>query len=162
MALNQMMEDGKTDVFIVEAFGQVFRMEGISKKVRNRLSRWVRGLIDERLAFKAAVHQVLVAKVPAAYSSQACPVCSHAERDNRQGDHFKCLHCGFVGHADRVGALNLLARIHDPFYKRYTGKDAVRRHLRESYEEWCRRRNEVPKPPSTAKKRQSDAAEQRS
>jgi len=67
-ALNRMMEDGRTDVFIVEAFGRLFQMEGISKKVRNRFSRWVRGLIDERLAFKAAVHQVRVAKVPAAYS----------------------------------------------------------------------------------------------
>ena len=70
-ALNQMLRDGKPDAFIVEAFGAVFRMDGITAKVKNRLSRWVRGLIDERLIFKAAAYGVRIAKVPAAYSSQA-------------------------------------------------------------------------------------------
>ena len=161
-ALNRMMEDGRTDVFIVEAFGRLFQMEGISKKVRNRLSRWVRGLIDERLAFKAAVHQVRVAKVPAAYSSQCCPACGFTDRENRHGDRFKCLHCGAEHQADQVGALNLLARIHDPFFGRYTSKDAIRRHLRESYEEGCRQRGEVPRPPSPPKKKTPVQGEARS
>lgn len=154
-AINKMLKDGRTDVFIVESFGRLFRMEWISKKVRNRLSRWVRGLIDERLAFKAAVHQVRVVKVPAAYSSQCCPECGFTDRENRHGDRFKCLHCGNEQQADQVGALNLLARMHDPFFGRYTGKDAVRKHLRESYEEGCRRRGEVPRSPSPPKKRPS-------
>ena len=143
-ALNQMLQDGKTDAFIVEAFGRLFRMEGISKKVRNRLSRWVRGLIDERLLFKAAVYGVRVAKVPAAYSSQCCPVCGYVHRENRNGDKFHCLHCGYEGHADQVGALNLLARLRDPFFERWTPKDAVEKHLRDKYVEGCLRRSEAP------------------
>ena len=161
-ALNRMLEDGRTDVFIVEAFGRLFQMEGISKKVRNRLSRWVRGLIDERLAFKAAVHQVRVAKVPAAYSSQCCPACGFTDRENRHGDRFECLHCSAGLQADQAGALNLLARMHDPFFGRYTGKDAIRRHLRESYEEGCRQRGEVPRPPSPPKKKTPVQGEARS
>ena len=86
-------------------------MEGISKKMRNRLSRWVRGLIDERLLFKAAVCGVRIAKVPAAYSSQCCPVCGYVHPKNRNGDQFCCQHCEHKNNADRVGALNLIARL---------------------------------------------------
>ncbi len=161
-AINQMLEDKRTDVFIVEALGWVFRMEGISKKVRNRLSRWVRGLIDERLAFKTAAHQVRVAKVPAAFSSQCCPKCGYTDRENRDGDCFECRHCGAKLQADQVGALNLLARIHDPFFSRYTRKDDIRKHLRECYEEGCRRRGEVPLPPSPPKKKAPVPSEGRS
>lgn len=52
-----------------------------------------RGLIDERLVFKAAVHQVPVTKVLAAHSSQCCPM-RVMDRENRLGDRFKCLLCG--------------------------------------------------------------------
>ena len=145
-ALNQMLRDGKPDAFIVEAFGSVFRMDGISAKVKNRLSRWVRGLIDERLIFKAAAYGVRIAKVPAAYSSQCCPTCGYVHWQNRNGDKFRCLHCGHEGHSDQVGALNLLTRMQDSFFERWTGKKAIERHLREKYEEGCRQRGEVPSP----------------
>lgn len=151
-AINKMLQDGKPDVFIVEAFGRVFQMEGISKKVKNRLSRWVRGLIDERLCFKAAVHGVRIAKIPAAYSSQCCPQCQYVHPGNRNGDRFRCLSCGHEGHADQVGALNLLARMQDPFFSRWTPKDDIEKHLREEYEEGCRRRCEVPLNPAPPKK----------
>lgn len=137
-AINRMLEDNKTDGFIVESLGECFRMEGISKKVRNRLSHWVRGLIDERLKFKAAVKGVRIAKVPAAYSSQRCPVCGYVDRDNRKGDRFKCLHCGHEAQSDANGAVNLLERIHDPFIRRFTPKDAIRRHLVNQYVARCR------------------------
>lgn len=151
-AINQMLQDGKPDVFIVEAFGRVFHMEGIPKKIRSRLSRWVRGVIDERLNFKAAVHGVRIAKVPAAYSSQGCPQCQYVHPGNRNGDTFRCLSCGYEGHADQVGALNLLARMQDPFFSRWTPKDDIAEHLRKEYEEGCRRRCEVPLDPAPPKK----------
>ena len=144
-ALNQMLRDKKPDVFIVEAFGEVFRMEGISKKMRNRLSRWVRGFIDERLLFKAAVCGVRIAKVPAAYSSQCCPVCGYVHPKNRNGDQFCCQHCEHTNNADRVGALNLIARLGDPFFAPGQGKDVIRKHLRQKYEEYCRLKGEQPK-----------------
>ncbi|MGN1149780.1 MAG: zinc ribbon domain-containing protein [Sutterella sp.] len=144
-ALNQMLRDRKPDVFIVEALGELFRMEGISKRIRNRLSRWVRGLINERLLFKAAVYGVRIAKVPAAYSSQCCPVCGYVHPKNRNGDQFCCQHCEHKNNADRGGALNLIARVRDPFFAPGQGKEAIRKHLRQKYEEYCRLKGEQPK-----------------
>ncbi len=40
-----------------------------SKRVKRLLSGWVRGIIGERLAFKAAERQVKLVKVASSYSS---------------------------------------------------------------------------------------------
>ena len=108
-AINSLLEDGMTDVLIMEDLSEVFKLDGISKKVRLGLSRWVRGLIDERLAFKAAVYDCRIAKVPAAYTSQCCPVCKHVDRKNRHGDRFHCMCCGYKTDADVNAAGNILA-----------------------------------------------------
>lgn len=134
--INSLLKDGKTDVLIMEALSGLFRLEGISRKVRSRLSRWVRGLIEERLAFKAAVFGCRIAKVPAAYSSQCCSVCKHTERKNRSGNSFRCLCCGYKGDADINAAVNLLARAHDGLFTRYLGKDDVRKILHEEHKAW--------------------------
>ncbi len=49
--------------------------------------------------------------VPAQYSSQACPVCRHVSKENRQTQAvFVCMNCGHAGHADHVAAINILER----------------------------------------------------
>ena len=136
--INCLLKDKQTDVLIIEALSEAFRLDGISKKVRNRLSRWVRGLIDDRLAFKAAVYGCRIAKVPAAYSSQCCPVCKHVERKNRNGDAFHCVCCGHRGDADIIAANNLLERAQNGLFTRYLGKDAVREILQEEHDQRIR------------------------
>ena len=143
-AINQLLKDGKTDVLIIEELGQCFRMSGISKKMRNRLSRWVRGLIAERLAFKAAVYGCRIVKVPAAYSSQCCPECKFVDRGNRKNNKFLCLSCGYEGHADVVGARNLLERAHNKLFTRFTAKEKVRKILNEEHQAWCAKQGRKP------------------
>ena len=135
-AINSLLEDGLTDVLIMEDLSDAFKLDGISKKVRLGLSRWVRGLIDERLAFKAAVYGCRIAKVPAAYTSQCCPVCKHAERKNRHDDRFHCMCCGYKADADVNAAKNILERAHNGLFTRYLGKDAVREILKAEHEKW--------------------------
>jgi transposase len=43
-------------------------------------------------------------------TSQTCPACTHAQRENRKGEEFKCLKCGYSEQADCVGSLNILHR----------------------------------------------------
>jgi len=51
-AINDMIAAGKSEVFIIEAFGRhSFDLSKFSKKTRNLLTRWVRGIVTERLAF---------------------------------------------------------------------------------------------------------------
>jgi putative transposase len=51
-----------------------------------------------------------VVKVPAAYTSQRCWACGHVARENRESQPaFRCVACGFTGHADWNASLNILA-----------------------------------------------------
>ncbi len=42
-----------------------------------------------------------------ARSSMTCPACGHCDKTNRRGESFRCVGCGFVGHADTVASINL-------------------------------------------------------
>jgi putative transposase len=48
---------------------------------------------------------------PAHNTSRTCPACGHVSRENRRTQSkFACVKCGFEGHADVVGATNILSR----------------------------------------------------
>jgi putative transposase len=52
-------------------------------------------------------------KVPAPYTSQACSVCGHTEKQNRASQaRFKCVACGHAENADVNAAKNILAAGH--------------------------------------------------
>lgn len=42
-------------------------------------------------------------------TSRKCPGCGHVAADNRKGESFRCMDCGYAQHADLVGAINILA-----------------------------------------------------
>ena len=66
-----------------------------------------------QLGYKMAWVGGLVLAVPPQHTSQTCPACGHVHAGNRATQaSFKCLACDFEGHADHVGALNVLARGH--------------------------------------------------
>ena len=51
--------------------------------------------------------------VPPHNTSRTCPCCGHVSADNRRTQaQFLCVGCGYVNHADVVGAMNILARGH--------------------------------------------------
>ena len=101
-AINQMLRQIPAQTYVLEDLSHRFVMGGkYSKQVRNMLSKWVRRTIKKRLLFKTACAGVLVAFVPAAYSSQHCPECGQTSRDNRKGDQFQCQHCGYTVQADQ-------------------------------------------------------------
>lgn len=144
-ALNRILKESPAQAYVLEDLSHRFRMDGdYSKKVRNMLSKWVRGTIKERLLFKTASRGIQVVFVPASYSSQHCPNCGCSTRENRSADKFRCRHCGYEAHADQNGAWNLLLRAGDAQYKRYMTKESVRALERSRYEAWCRARGEEP------------------
>ena len=74
-AINEMFEKNPADVYLIEKLCARFRYARyISKEAKNKLSMWIRGIIRERLEFKAFVHEVKLFYVPAPYTSQRCPV----------------------------------------------------------------------------------------
>ncbi|MEM0325264.1 MAG: zinc ribbon domain-containing protein, partial [Candidatus Aenigmatarchaeota archaeon] len=49
--------------------------------------------------------------VDPSYTSQMCPVCGYASKENRKSQsNFKCKSCGYKEHADIVGATNIMIR----------------------------------------------------
>src|SRR5207247_9078823 len=45
-----------------------------------------------------------------AWTSRTCPKCGDARAENRRDAWFHCGHCGYMNHADVVGATNLARR----------------------------------------------------
>lgn len=90
-----------------------------TKNWNRRLSSWIRGKLQDRLEFKALAKGFSHKQVNPAYSSQTCPNCEYVDRKNRNGDKFKCQHCGYVSHADWVAAQNHRNRYFDLEITRY-------------------------------------------
>ncbi|EQD56500.1 transposase IS605 OrfB, partial [mine drainage metagenome] len=70
-----------------------------SRKLSRIVSRWARSHLKERLEFRTEAGGSRLETVNAAYTSQICanPACGFVHRDNRHGDRFHCLHCGWDG-----------------------------------------------------------------
>lgn len=63
------------------------------------------------LAYKLADRGGRLIEVPAAYTSQTCPVCGHVHPDNRKSQAaFVCVVCGHQANADTNAAINILRR----------------------------------------------------
>ncbi|MCY0897484.1 MAG: zinc ribbon domain-containing protein [Firmicutes bacterium] len=113
-----------------------------NRKLSRIVSRWARSVLRERLEFRTEAGGSRLETVNAAYTSQTCPVptCGYVHKDNRHGDRFHCLHCGWDGDADVVAAMNLLSRRDDPELHLGTPKEQVKAILDARF----RRRKETP------------------
>lgn len=90
----------------VEAPGSnVAQKAGLNRSILD--AGW--GVFLRVLSAKAESAGRLVIAVNPANTSRTCPACGHCARENRrtQAD-FVCVSCGYAGHADVVGAINVL------------------------------------------------------
>ena len=108
----------------------------LGKKWNRRLSGWMRGYLQERIRYKAKKHGIEVNEVNPAHSSRECPRCHCTDKKNRQGDVFKCSHCGYHGHADLVAALNILGRLGDKEIRKGMSPSRVKAVLDGRYVGW--------------------------
>ena len=126
-AINEMLKNNPADVYLVERLCSRFRFPRYySAEARNKLSVWIRGIIHDRLEFKAFENNVRLFYVPAPYTSQRCPVCGNVDAKNRRGDRFQCLFCGHTDQADRNGARNILMAPHHGIFTEYLSKYEIK------------------------------------
>jgi IS605 OrfB family transposase len=79
-----------------------------------RKAAWVD--IWRAIAQRAEARGVPVTQVNRAYTSVTCPQCQHRSRENRPARaSFRCVRCGFSGHADVVAAMNIRAKADGSF-----------------------------------------------
>jgi len=83
----------------------------LTKNMRSFLNGWVIGRIDSRIEQLCQENGVSLARVPAYNNSIMCPACGCVEKANRASQEtFRCIKCGHVDNADKIGSLNSLAR----------------------------------------------------
>lgn len=76
-------------------------------KPSGSIGGWARCHFGDRVRQIAEIVGVAVHEVSPAYTSQCCPRCDTVDRRNRRGIAFTCIGCGYVAHADVVGARNI-------------------------------------------------------
>ena len=82
---------------------------GLNKAILDQGWAEFRRQLDYKLAWNGG----LLIAVPPQNTSRTCPVCGCVSADNRKVQAvFRCVECGHEGHADHIGAINILARGH--------------------------------------------------
>jgi len=123
-AVHQVLRKRQPSVMVTEKLD--IRGKAKSKRLSRLVSLWTRGILKDRVAFKASAGGSRREQVNPSYSSQMCPSCGYVHRDNRKGDMFQCVRCKHADHADRVAAINLKARKDDPEIFLFTPKEQVK------------------------------------
>ena len=78
-----------------------------SRRLNRRLSHWLYASTVRRLERYCEENGVRLEKKDPYKTSQYCRSCGTWDRRNRNGDRFKCVHCGYSAHADHNAAHNL-------------------------------------------------------
>jgi len=123
-SVNQVLKKRQPSVMVTEKLD--IRGKAKNKRLLRLVSLWTRGILKERVEFKASAGGSRREQVNPSYSSQMCPSCGYVHRNNRKGDVFQCVRCKHADHADRVAAINLKARKDDPEIFLFTPKERVK------------------------------------
>ena len=100
----------KGTLFVLEDLkGVRVQTERVKVKDRYVSVSWAYHDLGQKLTYKARLAGQEVLVVPAAFTSQRCPVCGHIDKHsrNKRNHSFKCTACGYCSDDDRVGAMNL-------------------------------------------------------
>ena len=109
--LNQLIEKENPTKIVHEDLKRTFKSKKkFSKRVNNLLSSWCKGLIQERMDYKAKQNSIETSPINPAFTSQECPFCHRP--GERKGDMFYCHPClGDEGvPSGFIAALNIYQR----------------------------------------------------
>ncbi len=81
-----------------------------TKEFRKTLSNWNYRELLNIIQMRCEENRVSFRSVSPFMTSQRCPRCTHTQRENRRGEEFECLSCGYSEQADYAGSLNILHR----------------------------------------------------
>lgn len=76
-----------------------------SRKNAKNLHNWSFYQLQNFIQYKANIVGIRVVEVDPAYTSQTCP--NRGERNKAEDRTYRCS-CGFYGHRDHVGAMNIM------------------------------------------------------
>jgi len=85
---------------------------GRGKTFRKAVAPWTYRQVITRIEMIAQENRVRLVAVDPRNTSRTCPLCKTVAKENRMGEHFCCVSCGFAADADHVGAVNVLVCAH--------------------------------------------------
>ena len=95
----------------IEDLGGIRNRVTVTRRQRRTHSSWAFHQLRQMIGYKGALGGVPVFAVDPRNTSRTCPECdpwsAHPRKGNRHGDQFRCLDCGFAGHADKIAARNI-------------------------------------------------------
>ncbi len=100
LAVTEKLKDLKTDT----------KEKDVTKEFRKTLGNWNYRELLNIIQMRCEENRVSFRSVSPYKTSQRCPRCTHTQRENRRGEEFKCLKCGYSEQADFVGSLNIRDR----------------------------------------------------
>jgi putative transposase len=78
------------------------------KKHNQHMAQWDHGKVRGYVEYKAAAEGIAVVLQNEAYTSTTCPSCGNKHKP--RGRKYKCPSCGFSGHRDVIGQINILSK----------------------------------------------------
>lgn len=88
----------------------LIRLEDLThyrKQAKEPIHDWPFAQLQDKIAYKAEQAGIPVEQVDAAYTSQTCRKCGYTNANQRNGDTFQCLDCGYEVHSDVNAAMNI-------------------------------------------------------
>jgi putative transposase len=81
----------------------------VGSKTNQKLHQWSFGSIRHKLTYKAERLGMQAVLQEERHTSKTCPVCGHRRKSQPKGRVFHCTNpkCGWTGHRDGVGAMNI-------------------------------------------------------
>ena len=99
-------KENQVSTIRLEALSGIRQTARTSRKNEKNLHTWSFYRLAQYIEYKAILEGIQVEYVNPKYTSQKCPVCG--ERNKASDRKYKCS-CGFKGHRDIVGALNIIS-----------------------------------------------------
>ena len=117
-SINQLIEKEKPKEIVKEDLTWLGNKKQGSKQLNNRLNKWMKGYLDERLEFKSELNGIKITEVNPAYTSQIHHKCKTFGERNYEV--FTCPKCNEKEDADINAAKNILARKYEKQITKYT------------------------------------------
>lgn len=115
--LDRFIREDKPSEIIVEDLTFANYYKDYPAHIKRKLSRWIKGYIEERIEYKCELYSIARTIINPAYTSQVCHKCGEfGERNNKI---FKCLSCGIFD-ADYNASNNIKLRKYDKEISLYT------------------------------------------
>lgn len=101
---------GTKRAIVLEDLTHIRSRTTVRHEQRERHSKWAFDQLRKFIEYKAKIAGVLVELIDGRNTSRQCSECGYVDKNNRRGQVFKCLTCGYEENADLNAAKNIRQR----------------------------------------------------